>query len=142
MKRDPRLQGLSSDHHQALVLARRIRRRATAGTLDAELARGAVRQFQSDVEPHFVVEEEVLLPALAEVGEDGLVQRTIEDHTAMKALMEAVAEGDLDPLTTFADRLVAHVRFEERILFPACEKKLSDSVLEEAARRAPHPPSD
>lgn len=139
MKRDPRLHGLSSDHHQALVLARRIGRRASAGTLDAELARDAVRRFHDDVEPHFVVEEEVLLPALTEVGEDELVRRTLEDHEVLKALMESVAEGAVEPLAAFAERLTAHVRFEEQILFPACEEKLADAVLDEAARRAPHP---
>lgn len=89
-----------------------------------------------------MVEEEVLLPALTEVGEDELVRRTIEDHEVLKAFMESVADGAIEPLAAFAERLTAHVRFEERILFPACEEKLADAVLEEAARRAPHPAPD
>ena len=128
MKRDPRLQGLSSDHHQSLVLARRVARRATAGTLDAELAEHVARTFRNDLEPHFVVEEDVLLRALEEIGEDDLVRRTLEDHGFLRATAKEAERGALDGLAAFADRLTAHVRFEERALFPACEEKLPDAA--------------
>ncbi len=141
MKRDPRLRGLSSDHHQALVLARRVARRAAAGTLDAALARDVVRMLRDDLEPHFVIEEEVLLPPLEEAGAGGLARRTHEDHRFLRASARAAAGGDLEHLAAFAERLTAHVRFEEQELFPACEEKLPDAVLEEVARRAPHPPA-
>jgi len=139
MKRDPRLRGLSSDHHQALVLARRVRRRAAAGTLDEELAQEVLRVLRHDLEPHFLIEEEVLLPALAHAGEDELVRRTLDDHEFLRNAASAAAHGALERLAPFADRLAAHVPFEERELFPACEERLPDAVLEEVARRAPHP---
>jgi hypothetical protein len=44
--------------------------------------------------------------------------------------------GDLPAARAIGERLRAHVRFEERELFPACEAALSDEVLEEVARRA------
>jgi hemerythrin-like domain-containing protein len=137
MKRDPRLQGLSSDHHQALVLARRVRRRTAAGTLDGPLVTEVARRFRTELEPHFQVEEEVLLPALLEIGEANLVTRTLDDHAFLRAQVSAAENGALDALAGFGQRLHEHVRFEERSLFPACEEKLSDPVLEEAARRAP-----
>ena len=141
MKRDPRLRGLSSDHHRALVLARRVARRAAAGTLDPALAQDVLRSLRDDLEPHFVIEEEVLLPALENAGAGGLARRTLEDHGFLKASARAAAGGALEHLAAFAERLASHVRFEEQELFPACEEKLSDAVLEEVARRAPHPPT-
>lgn len=137
MKRDPRLRGLSSDHHQGLVLARRVGRRAEAGTLDMDLAREVAERFRSELEPHFSVEEDVLLTALRDLGEHELSDRTLDDHAFLRARVRSALDGTVEALAEFADRLHDHIRFEERTLFPACEEKLADAVLEEAARRAP-----
>lgn len=123
MKRDPRLHALSRDHHHALVLARR----ASRGDIDAETMRAS---FDAELAPHFAVEERVLLPALREAGGAtlALAERTLSDHEAMRA---AVARGDVAEL---ARLLEAHVRFEEREVFPACEALLPSSVLDALAR--------
>ncbi|MEX2470854.1 MAG: hemerythrin domain-containing protein [Gemmatimonadota bacterium] len=142
MKRDPRLHGLSSDHHQALVLARRVRRRADDATMDENLATEVGHRYREELRPHFIVEEEVLLPALEALGEHALVRRTLEDHAFLASRVEEAENGALEALAEFAERLTAHVRFEETELFPACEASLADGVLDEAARRAPHPPAD
>jgi len=117
VKRDPRLQRLSSDHHHALVLARRV----AAGTMTADELRA---RFAEELKPHFAIEERLLLPALRDVGAEDLAVRTLDDHAAIRA---AVASGALPEV---ADRLTAHVRFEERELFPACEERLPASVLD------------
>jgi hypothetical protein len=119
VKRDPRLRELSVDHHHALVIARRAPARDAAWLREV---------FEAQLAPHFAVEEELLLPALARAGGADLVARTLEDHQALRAL---VAAGDG---AAFAERLVAHVRFEERELFPACEARLAAEILEEVAR--------
>ena len=121
MRRDPRLRGLSAEHHHALVLARRA-----AGQSGAWLR----ARFEAELAPHFAVEERVLLPAL---GDDPLVARTLEDHRALRAEVEAAERGDAEAVARFAERLVAHVRFEERELFPRCEEVLPAEVLEAVA---------
>jgi hemerythrin-like domain-containing protein len=136
MKRDARLRGLSSGHHHALVLARSLTGRQRPWTQDdgAELA----RRFVSELEPHFRAEEDLLLPALRRTGATALADRTIEDHAFLRSRAEAVRSGDAGAARAFGERLRDHVRFEERELFPACEKLLPDDVLEEVSRRAPH----
>lgn len=135
MKRDIRLRGLSSDHHQALVIARRLTRDAAAWTEDdgAELA----RRFEQELEPHFRLEEEVLLPALRTAGGGELATRTLDDHTALRALLVSARTGDGGAARDLGERLGAHVQFEERELFPACEARLPAAVLDEIGRRAP-----
>lgn len=137
MKRDPRLHGLSSDHHHALVLARRLAGRVTAGA-DPEVARAFAEDFAREIAPHFQIEEDVLLPALREAGELALVERTEADHAELRALVAKARMGECAELGRLAQRLSEHVRFEERELFPACEAKLSDAVLAAVAARAPH----
>lgn len=140
MKRDPRLRGLSSEHHRALVLARTLARRVEEATVDAPLARELRVRFDREFEAHFRVEEEVLLPALRAAGEAALVERVERDHADLRACVDAAARGELDQVAMFAGRLAEHVRFEERELFPRCEETLPSAVLDEVRRRAPEVP--
>ncbi len=137
MKRDPRLHGLSSEHHHALVLSRSLAAVAASGKADAGTARELGMRFARELEPHFRVEEEVLLPALRLADEPTLVQKTEIDHARLRELAESASSGVTEGLAAFAEMLADHVRFEERELFPCCEAKLPDSVLDEVARRVP-----
>ena len=128
MKRNPRLQGLSSDHHQGLVLARRV--------AQGHLAVGAVRErFDAELEPHFEVEEEVLLPALEAAGEAVLAERTRRDHRALRGLLAGAERGEPGRLAEFAALLEQHIRFEERELFPAAEARLGEEQLDRVRAR-------
>lgn len=135
MKRDPRLRGLSSEHHHALVLARTLTTLVDAGRSD-EAARLLADRFERELEPHFRVEEALLLPALRAVGEVALVERTEADHAFLRAGAQAAKAGRGDGLVAFAERLTDHVRFEERELFPCCEARLPGAVLDAVTPRA------
>ena len=132
MKRDPSLVPLSHDHHQALFVAQTLRR---ADGDDAEESRAAFRAFWRDAgERHFEVEEQVLLPAFAEVGRahDPLVLRALGDHVELRCrARRAFADGDPDveELVALGTRLSEHVRLEERELFPLIEATLSAERL-------------
>jgi len=130
MKRDRRLHGLSSDHHHALLLARDLAQHQ--GPWTAADAASLLQRFEQELEPHFRVEEELMLPALRAAGESALVERTLDDHAALRALVR-----DGVSVRAFGERLHDHVRFEEAELFPACEARLSNEVMEAVARRAP-----
>jgi iron-sulfur cluster repair protein YtfE (RIC family) len=132
MKRDPRLRGLSSEHHQALVLARALLAAADAGMCMEDLK----SRFQEELEPHFQVEERWLLPGLDAAGAHDLVARTLEDHAFLRSHVEAAQGGDRGAMAAFATRLQEHVRFEERTLFPACEELLPGDLLEAMVRGA------
>lgn len=137
MHRHPHLHGLSSDHHDALVLARELERAAEHWTrADGE---ALAARFARELEPHFAIEESVLLPALRALGRSALVERVLADHARLRADIAAAATGDAFALRSFAAKLTEHVRFEERELFPACERELALEVLEEVARRSPPP---
>ena len=59
MKRDPRLLGLSSQHHRALVLALSLAQEPLDWSCEKGIAFGA--RFDAELEPHFLIEDEVLL---------------------------------------------------------------------------------
>ena len=131
MKRDSRLAGLSADHHRALVLARRLE----SGAGDVAELRAS---FDRELEPHFALEEDVLLPALRQIGEVALSRRTKEEHDHLRSALRRVEAGELTALKDFASALATHVRFEERELFPACEEHLPSTTLDQVEKRHPH----
>ena len=143
MQRDFHLQGLTSEHHQALVLAGRLRQACRQGGVSRERLQSTCRTFEQDLNPHFVIEEELILPALAAAGRKDLVDRTNEEHRKLRSLI-AAAERAEDAtnatmhLHAFADLLTAHVRFEERTLFDAAQQILTPEELERLATIRPH----
>ncbi|MCA9580347.1 MAG: hemerythrin domain-containing protein, partial [Myxococcales bacterium] len=127
--------GLSSEHHRALMWARRLS--ASADEWDPDQDLELARFLDGELWPHFAVEEEVLLPALLAQGEDRVVRKTLDDHRFLFAKADAVKAGHREDAMAFGRRLGQHVRFEERELFPLCEAKLPSGVLDEVFRRAP-----
>jgi hypothetical protein len=95
------------------------------------------RRFDLELEPHFGVEDALLLPALRRAGSTQLAERTAQDHVRLRALVAAARTGDGLAAGAFGRDLGEHVRFEEREVFPACEQLLPDAVLDEVGRRAP-----
>ncbi|HCZ13803.1 MAG TPA: hemerythrin HHE cation-binding protein [Candidatus Accumulibacter sp.] len=126
MKRHQTLRDLSREHHTALTLALAARRAATSGDSRqlAASAKACGEVFATHLEPHFVVEETTLLPALARAGEQALVARTLREHAALRSLCGELPGGGAATLLRFAELLSAHVRFEERELFEVAQAGL------------------
>lgn len=136
MKRSAALRDLSDDHHTALVLSLHARRAAASGDPDAVASAWAAidRDFPQQLEPHFAIEERWLAPPLAAAGETALPARMSEDHEALRAFLRSGGDRSPQALGRFAARLAAHVRFEERELFPSAERWLSPAALAAIAR--------
>jgi len=65
-----------------------------------------------------------LLPLLHSAENRQLEQRTWEDHRQLRALLDGLRQNNIAALDSFGRLLSAHVRFEERELFPALESLL------------------
>jgi len=128
MKRSEALRSLSRDHHQALVVAQHLRRAD-----NPEEAVGQFHQFWKESgRLHFRVEEEVLLPWWALLGTvDGeAAARVAREHLSIRrAAMSLDAETSLEQIHDLGEELEAHVRFEERELFPLLEANLDEEAL-------------
>lgn len=128
MKRSLALQPLSREHHTALTLAKACERAAQSGAAEqvGVVCQRALQAFTNELEPHFQVEERSLLPLLKGAKTQLLVQRTLADHLQLRALLEDLQQYDAAALGSFGKCLSAHVRFEERELFPALESILAN----------------
>jgi quercetin dioxygenase-like cupin family protein len=87
------------------------------------------RFFADESVRHFREEEERLFPLVADAEEARpLIARALLEHQRLHALAGRVANGDTAPMRDLAELLEAHVRFEERELFPLIERLLGDEL--------------
>ena len=135
MRRHPALVPLSHDHHHGLVVARRLRRAASEG--DCLLAGEAfVRFIDGEGGDHFREEEDLLFPLVVASVDDTpeLVERATLDHIQLRAaavrLRRKAAAPDGGVLRALGERLDAHIRLEERDLFPLAERVVPESELQ------------
>ena len=135
MKRSPELAALSRDHHQALEAALRLRR-ATDETLESAV--GHFLEFWSrQGEQHFVIEERLLLPALPDDDAEWAeaTRRVRAEHREIRAGAASLADASsVRAARGVGELLAAHVRFEERTLFPLLEQRLSPRALADLGR--------
>ena len=126
MKRNPLLQPLSREHHTALTLAKACERAAKSNdeVQVSQTCQRAIRAFSNQLEPHFQIEEISLLPLLHSKETQPLAERTLADHQQLRVLINALRQNDVEALNSFGKCLTAHVRFEERELFPVLESLL------------------
>jgi len=140
MKRSPELRDLSVDHHHGLVAARSLRWAADGRVPLAKAVAAFRRTWREAIQPHFRLEEEVLLPEFARAvpADDPLIVRTLVEHVALRRavhdLEASSGERQLDLAREVGRALDDHIRFEERVLFPRIEAALAGEGLARLAR--------
>lgn len=117
MKRSQELSSLSREHHQALD--------------DAEAALAAFASFwREHGAGHFETEERVLLGFLTAEEAD----RLLAEHDAIRTRVDELAglsgARRLETARELGEIVHDHVRFEERVLFPALERRLTPAQLD------------
>jgi hemerythrin-like domain-containing protein len=145
VKRHAGLRRFSDDHHQGLVYARRLKRAAAHEETEfADAATDFLEFWLKDTRLHFRKEEEVLLPVLARHGGD-LSHPSVVEMLAQHARIRGLAMELGDELgrqgvqgvtlRALGEQLEAHIRLEERRVFPFIEETLPDRALNEVTSR-------
>ncbi|WP_423146014.1 hemerythrin domain-containing protein [Rubrolithibacter danxiaensis] len=135
MKRNVNLLHLSRDHHHGLLLGWKIRQGLKYLTLPETVAEYVDYFSREALFPHFQEEEQTILIYLQ--ADDAFRLRTINEHTQIENAIHALLKSkdkSAAVLIKVADMLDAHIRFEERELFPYIENLLSDEQLEEIGK--------
>jgi hypothetical protein len=124
VKRHQALVPLSHDHHHALVAAQRLRRAAEGDGDPGAAVAAFVSFFATNTLPHFREEEERWFPLVAEVDEArSPLLAALLDHQRLRSLVTQMEQArDVHLMRDVAELLEAHVRREERELFPLLER--------------------
>lgn len=126
IKRTKALRPLSREHHHGLLLCWKIRRGLKNGIEINRIKKYTDWFFKNSLLTHFNVEEEFIFPLLGNDHE--LVKKTLADHRRLKRLFEDSTDIPKS-LSLLEEELEAHIRFEERVLFPAIELAATEKEL-------------
>ena len=131
LERHALLRPVSREHHEGLLFCRRIRRALAEGHDPIAQMRSGVAFYHRHLLPHFAIEEEAVFPVLG--GGDALVKRAINEHRRLTRLFLST-DDPLRNLARIEDELDAHIRFEERVLFPRIQAVATEEQLERIDR--------
>ena len=135
MPRSGALLSLSREHHSSLVLARAIRQAAESGDniVFTAIMQRIEEHWRTILCEHFAREEQLLRLAAGGVDAES-TDRILVEHEELRMLACGPCELDLPArLRRFGELLGAHVRYEERVLFPQLQSHPSiDSAATES----------
>ena len=133
MKRDENLQPLSRQHHNGLLmtllLSKGVRRNADPNVMADFIIDG----WKKELNQHFIMEEELLIPTLKKKKFDPLLtDRLLSEHFEIRSIINKFTGGNFTvaDISDFAELLEKHIRFEERTYFAEAEKCLSHEELQ------------
>ncbi len=129
IKRSSALVEFSKDHHFGLLLVWKIRQGLKNNIELDRLSRYILYYFENDLKCHFEEEEKLLFEKLNEQSE--LRKQAEADHAIIFQLVEEIKQNNTDSklIGQFADKLEAHIRFEERELFNYIQVCLNENEL-------------
>lgn len=130
LKRLEELIPLSHDHHHGLWLSMKIRTGFKKGIAPSRIKKYTDWFFENHLLPHFELEEMYVFPILG--GENELVRRALREHRKLCRLFYAQQEIERN-LVLIEEKLVSHIRFEERVLFEEIQKVATQEELEKVA---------
>ena len=137
LRRNENLVKLSKDHHAGLLFCWKIRQGIKYHIETNRMIKYVKYFWDHHLAAHFKEEEEFLFPPL----KDKEVQKALDDHQKIKIFVGKIAvtgmEREQGVLLELADTLDNHIRYEERILFPHLQEKLSEEQLKKIGEQIP-----
>ena len=134
IKRNENILPLSREHHFSLLFGWKVREGLKKGIAAERIVKYVDYFWRENLSLHFKEEEATLFAAT----EDDLVKKALSDHAEIKAAVEALLSNkqhQVAQLEKIARLVDAHVRLEEREVFPHLEKKLSEEELGKIGRQ-------
>ncbi len=128
---------LSHDHHDALLLAWRLRSGDLSRREPEVRARHVDAFFEYRLTNHLKLEEELLFPAFRPVlgVEASLIDVLLDDHRELRAKAAAIKAGAHDQVDSFCALLERHIRTEERQLFVLAQNRMKPAEMAELGQQ-------
>ena len=124
---------LSHDHHLGLMAAVRLKRGDAAYKRSRSIAESVEELWRTELAGHFEQEEECLFTLEVDAPTRAMIERAIDEHRRMRALVEQIAAGAPDDVARELGTLLeSHIRFEERELFEALQAQVDEARLARA----------
>jgi hemerythrin-like domain-containing protein len=128
IKRSKHIVPLSHDHHSGLLFCWKIKEGLKKGADLSRIKKYINFYLEQHLKEHFLEEEALLFNQL----DDELTRQGKNEHSMLIERMrrlnnhEGITSQDY---LSFAELLIKHIRFEERVLFPHLEAELPATTL-------------
>lgn len=141
IKRTSEIMPLSREHHFSLLFSWKINQGLKSNIPAERIIRYVTYFWENNLRLHFEQEEVVLFNPFRD---DPLVVQALEEHSLARNLIHSLIErqgSDLEQrqkLKQLSELITAHVRTEERTIFPELENRMSEEELNKAASLLHH----
>lgn len=128
IRRNEHIVKLSKDHHLTLLFCWKIRHGLKFKIEPMRIKKYVQYFWKHHMQPHFQQEETILFAPI----KDEAVQRALREHTQIAEQIKNLNTGVNsvpEQLSSLADMVDNHVRYEERELFPHLEQVLTEDQL-------------
>ena len=128
IRRSKHIMALSKDHHSCLLFCWKINEGIKRGVELSRIKNYINFFWENHLKVHFSEEETLLFDAVC----DPLTQQAQNEHRVLTEKFNEINVGTSnrnDDYADLAELMTQHVRFEERVLFPHLEVKLSSEAL-------------
>jgi hemerythrin-like domain-containing protein len=128
LKRSEELQPLSRQHHNGLLFCLLLQK-GLKKAADPDVMKEFIQNFwYKDLQHHFELEERFLDPLKNKYpGLKEQLNRMVQEHYDLKNIINEIAlSPSYKSINELTGRLDAHVRFEERMLFPLIEQTITE----------------
>ncbi|MGA9388921.1 MAG: hemerythrin domain-containing protein [Candidatus Sulfotelmatobacter sp.] len=134
MLRDKNLIPLSHQHQRGLALCVRIDRAQPIPDADLQSWQKEIEWlFENEIDAHFTIEEDVLFPVARRLSEvlNLLVDDLIAEHVLLRELFFQAKTRRMSAIEVrdFGQKLSAHIRKEERLLFEDMQRLMNPQEL-------------
>lgn len=131
MKRKIVLQPLSRQHHSLLLAVLFLKKGIAKNTDGAVLNQFVLQMWEEEIEPHFHVEEKLLIPAIIHLVPAEIIEKIIFEHKGVKDIIDQIKhQPDKTIYQHFADQLELNIRNEERIYFNIIQEEITESLAQ------------
>lgn len=128
IKRSPHIVPLSQDHHSGLLFCWKIKEGLKKGTDLFRIKKYINFYWEHHLKEHFLEEEELLFNQL----DNDLTRQGKDEHLMLIEWISRINNYkgvNSQDYLSFAELMIKHIRFEERVLFPHLETELPTAML-------------
>ncbi len=132
IRRNELLAPLSREHHHGLLLCWKIRTGYRKNIAVDRMQSYATWFYKTFLIDHFNIEEKYVFSVLG--NDNPLVKQALMEHRKLRVLFEKIHENEKN-LGLIEEKLEAHIRFEERVLFNEIQQAASPEQLKEITEK-------
>jgi hemerythrin-like domain-containing protein len=131
IRRSKHIMALSKDHHSGLLFCWKVKEGIKRSVALPRITNYINFFWENHLRKHFAEEETLLF----DVINDELTQQAKNEHGVLSHKINDIvrsASSHANDYAALTELLTQHIRFEERVLFPHLEAKLSPDILVKA----------